>query len=90
MPFSHSCQDIEQARNLELGVVTFWVLSWYKLLVGLLWEFPVRTGERLLLMWTAIVDHWPCDYEAKLRSTAQRYAEDRARRGQPAVTKKRA
>ena len=52
----------------------FLVLYIYKMVAGLLveGESPVRTLQRLILLFVApgLSDHWPSDYERKLRRIA--------------------
>ncbi len=67
-------QDIEQQRPYEVRPIGFMLRYMYKMWGGLLLEgeSPVRTMERFLLMFVApgLSDHWPSDYERRLRKYA--------------------
>ena len=63
-------QDIEHWRRIETAPLSFFALYIWKMVAGLRYrhESPVRTLERLLLLFIApgLSDHWPSDYTHQL------------------------
>ncbi|KAK9833740.1 hypothetical protein WJX74_004532 [Apatococcus lobatus] len=79
--------DIEHWRRIETAPLSFFALYIWKMVVGLRYrnESPVRTLERLLLLFIApgLSDHWPSDYEYCLR----KFCRLRSDRAQPDLPK---